>query len=178
MLSLLAAASLTIGAGKMINNTSTGAPGWMGSIRATLPINELWGADIGYTRLGNSWLAQDAGITTLGLQRHTGRYTLGVSAVYLAAYSPKVWWYSDDPNSPVHCSNDSHPSPCRNYPHGGNVKGGSGYMRHCHLCGGVLSVQYALTDHIGIRAEYYGLRHIEPTFQGVVIQITYTIGGM
>jgi hypothetical protein len=167
MLSLLAAASLTIGAGKALNNTNTALPGWVGSIQGNVRLTPRLDAFAGYTRLGASFLAENAAIGYVGIGYRAKYARIGLGVITGASYSAAVWWDSSKPDQT-----------CRPYGCGKRYENnGSVFSRACHLCGGVLSVDYAFTDHIGIRAEYYGLRHMEPTFQGTVIQITYTIGG-
>lgn len=160
MSALLAAAALSIGIGKMLNNTDSPLPGYTGS--AHLSVQRV---DIGYTRMGASQLAENAAITTVGYKMPAGRFDFTFSAIAGASYSAAVWWDSKHPDESCGVEGCG-----RRYDNDGTH-----FSRACHLCGGVVSVAYKLPHGFGIRAEYYGLRHMTPTFQGVIVQATYTI---
>lgn len=163
MSTLLAGMALSIGVGKALNNTNTRLPGYTGSVHISAPLGK-YALDAGYTRIGASQLAENAAIGSLGFLREGSRYTLGISALTGASYSAAVWWDS------------AHPHVC-------GVEGcgkrydndGTHFSRACHLCGAVVSAEYRITPALGFRLEYYGLRHMTPTFQGVIVQLTYRI---
>jgi hypothetical protein len=157
--------SLTLGAGKALNNTNTRLPGWLGSIRGNVSLSPKTDAFVGYTRLGASFLAENAAISYLGIGYKLKYAHIGLGLITGASYSAAVWWDKDKPDQT--CGVEG----CGiRYENNGTV-----FSRACHLCGGVLSVDYDITKRLGVRAEYYGLRHMEPTFQGTVIQITWRI---
>jgi hypothetical protein len=157
--------SLSLGAGKALNNTNTALPGWVGSIRGNVSLSPKTDAFAGYTRLGASLLAENAAISYLGIGYRLKYAHIGLGLITGASYSAAVWWDKDKPDQ--YCGVKA----CgKRYDNDGTH-----FSRTCHLCGGVLAVDYAITKHIGFRAEYYGLRHIDPTFHGTVIQITWRI---
>lgn len=110
-------------------------------------------------------LAENTAISTVGYTFGHGRAQFGLAAITGASYSAAVWWDKHDrhPCGVEGCG--------KRY-----VNDGQHFSRACHMCGGVVAVDYRLPHGFGLRAEYYGLRHMTPTFQGVVVQATYTIG--
>jgi hypothetical protein len=166
-MSILAAVALSIGAGKALNNTDTNVPGWTYSAHVSAPISRRYALDAGYTRIGISMLGEDAAIGSAGVLYRHDRLSLGLSVITGASYSHAVWW-----NPATHSVCVIGQRDCTRY-----ANDGSHYSRACHLCGGVIAAQYSLGKGFALRAEYYGLRRMNPTFQGTVIQITYTIGG-
>ena len=156
--------SLTFGVGKALNNNDTANPGWVYSGHATL-VAGRYDFDVGYTRLGRSWLGENAAITTAGIGYRSGKLHYGVAEIIGASYSAEVWWDSEHPDREcykTHCG--------KKYRNSGTT-----FSRACHLCGTVVSLDYALTRNISVRGEYYGLLHMNPTFQGVVVQLTYSV---
>lgn len=166
MLITMAALSLTLGAGKSLNNTNSRLPGYAGSAHLEYALSKAWNADIGYTRLGASQLGEDAAISTVGLARASARYSVSAGLITGASYSAAVWWDYTTPEVTYGVE-------------GGGERyenDGTHFSRACHLCGGVVSMEYRLTSAVSIKFEYYGLRHLTPTFQGSIIQLTYRIG--
>ena len=152
-------AELELGAGKALNNTNAKLPGWAGSAHLSLQR-----VDIGYTRLGASQLAENAAISTVGYRLPAGKFDFTFSAITGASYSAAVWW---DKEHPHQCGVEG----CgRRYDNDGRH-----FSRACHMCGGVIGVEYALSHGFGLRADYYGLRHMTPTFQGVIVELTYQV---
>jgi len=156
---------LVLGAGELTNNINTRTPGYMGSAKVAAYAGH-WGLDAGYTRVGKSELAMDAAFTTAGVSYRTGRWTLGVDSLVRASYSPEVWW---DSRRPAYTCQMAEPG-CKRYPND---------RRHLNksaaFAGTVSSVQYDWRNGLGLRVEYYGLIGLSPTFQGVAVQMTYTV---
>ena len=103
----------------------------------------------------------------MGVGIHYGDFSLGVSEIVGASYSAEVWWDKDHPEHECayrHCG--------KKYKNNGRL-----FSRACHLCGTVVSVDYNLGHNFSVRGEYYGLLHMKPTFQGVVVQLRYSMGG-
>jgi hypothetical protein len=161
-----AGADITLGAGKALNNTDSNVPGYVVSGRVTVS-NGVWSGFAGYTHIGKSFLAEDAAISTAGVGYTYKHATMTVAEIIGASYSAVVWWDKDDPDNHEcyrrHCG--------KKYPNNGTT-----FSRACHLCGTAVGLDYAISKHWSLRAEYYGLLHMEPTFQGGIVQVTYSIG--
>ena len=158
--------ALSLGAGKMLNNTNTRLPGYVVAARGTLS-KGYWSADVAYTYMGKSFLGDNAAITTIGVAYGSGRLHYGASLITGASYAVGVTWDSEHPDND-RCAIEG----CgHHYENNGHT-----FSRACHLCGGTISAEYSLTNHLNLRGEYYGLRHMEPTYQGVMIQLTYSFG--
>jgi hypothetical protein len=164
------AAEISLGAGKVLNNTDSRLPGWMGSVGLSVPAGAV-DYEARYTRLGKTQLGADAAISTLGATYPQGRVRYGLSAILGASYSPVVWWDKEHPHP---CGVEGRG--CEEWHPKRYDNDGVHYSRACHLCGGVVSVEYRLDNGLGMRLEYYDLRHMTPTFQGMTIQVTYTLG--
>ena len=159
------AGQLELGVGKALNNTNSKLPGYVYSVHGIQHIAGMWNMDIGYTRLGKSQLAENAAITTVGSVYDYSGYKIGLGVIAGASYSAAVWWDAMRPDE--ECGVEG----CgRRYDNDGQH-----FSRACHLCGGVLIISHKW-NRVGIQLEYYGLRHMTPTFQGIVVQATYTIG--
>lgn len=164
---MIAALSLTAGAGKALNNINTRLPGYVGSVHASLALTPRLSLDAGYTRIEASQLGENAAISTAGVEFKTGnRLSLGFSVITGASYSAAVWWDSAHPEQT--CGVEGCGKRYEN--------DGTHYSRACHLCGAEITAALKLTHGFGVRAEYAGLRHMSPTFQGTIVQVTYTIG--
>lgn len=167
IMGVIAALSLTSGIGKALNNTNSQLPGYAGSLHISAVIQPGLQLEAGYTRLGATQLGEDSAISSIGLVAKSSKHTtVGVSIITGASYSAAVWWDKDQPDNVYGVE-------------GGGVRydnDGTHFSRACHLCGAVVTTQYMLGKGFALRAEYYGLRHMTPTFQGVIVQVTYTIG--
>lgn len=154
---------LEIGAGKALNNCNTRLPAPVYSGRAIVK-HGAWSFDAAYTRIGKSQVGENAAISSVGASRAMGRWSFGAGVITGASYSAAVWW---DKANPHPCGVDGCGIRYAN--------DGKHFSRACHLCGAELSIQYALTRRFAVRGEYIGLRHMTPTFQGVVLQLTYEV---
>lgn len=158
------ALSVAVGLGKALNNTNTRLPGYLGSVHISAGNPDSpHRAVLGYTHIGMSHVAGDAGITTVGYNHVLPRYTLGFNVITQASYAATVWYNSEHPSGQV--------GDGTRYPNDGVH-----FSRSCRFCGGTISLDYQLTKRVAFRAEYIGLRHMNPTFQGVLVQVTYRIG--
>ena len=160
------ASSLELAAGKALNNTNTKLPGYVYSATADVNLSRDWSADIRYMRMGKSQVGENAAFTTIGVQYSHGRFKYGAGVIASAAYSAAVWWDKDHPSQSCGVEGCG-----RRYDNDGIH-----FTRACHQCGGYVSAEYSSARGLGIRADYIGLRHMDPTFQGVIVQLTYTIG--
>jgi hypothetical protein len=166
MSATMAGTDVTLGAGKLLNNTNSNVPGYVVSGRVTAT-SGAWSGFADYLHIGKSFLAEDAAITTVGAGYTYKRATMTIAEIIGASYSAVVWWDKDDPDNQEcyrhHCG--------KKYPNNGTI-----FSRACHMCGTAVGVDYALSKRWSVRGQYYGLLHMEPTFQGVVVQVTYSIG--
>jgi hypothetical protein len=166
--SVAQASGLEIGVGKALNNTNHKVPGWIYSGRVVVTSGK-WSYDAAYTRMGISYLAKNAAISTIGVSRQINKMRYGFSVITGASYDPTVWWSPKHPERSCEIGDDDCGHKYKN--------DGVHFSRSCHMCGGMISADYSLTERLSARAEYYGLRHMNPTYQGVVLQLTYRLGG-
>lgn len=160
--------TLSLGVGKLVNNVNTSLPGYVVAVHGNYSLTPNWGIDASYMKLGKTQMADDAAITTAGATRKLGRLTLGLSAIVRATYNPAVWWNDDKPGYQCQIGEDE----CRDH----RKNDGIHLSKSCQFCGGVVSASLPVWKGLGVKLEYYGLRKISPTFQGAVMQVTYTIG--
>lgn len=162
------AVSVSLGVGKALNNTNTKLPGYLGSAHISARWNDSpYSLVAGYTRIGASYVASNTAISTLGVSRHLGRYSLGINVNTGTSYSAAVWW---DKNNPLQaCGVEG----CgKEY-----VNDGTHFSRACHLCGGTIAISVKATKRLSLYVEYVGIRHMSPTFQGLLFQVQYTVNG-
>lgn len=156
----------SVGIGKALNNTNTKLPGWTYSAHAGLVLNDKWEASANYTKLFASQLGENSAISTATLERKFSRWSIGGGVVTGTSYAAAVWWDKDHRDQTcgvegcgIRYEND-----------------GTHFSRACHLCGGAVSAAYSLGSGFSLRAEYYGIRKMQPTFQGLIVQMTYSVG--
>lgn len=172
-MSILAAtaASLSLAAGKLLNNTNAALPGYTISVSGSLPVYRRLSLDGTYLRVGKSQLAENMAITSVGLGYVYKNLHITAAEILVAAASPVVWWYSDEHGEGFCQIGGGNDSRCKRYSHGAELS------RACRNCGEEVSLSYTTCSGWGIKASYYGLLHMKPTFQGVVMQVSYTFGG-
>lgn len=155
-----------LGAGKALNNTNTKLPGYSATARLRV-VRGRWSYDAAYLRMGKSQLAEDAAISTVGVGYSApgSRWRYGMDVITGASYSAAVWWDSTRPNESCGVEGCG-----RRY-----ANDGQHFSRACHLCGAGVTLEYQWNRKWNIRAEYYGLRHMTPTFQGTVLSISYAL---
>jgi hypothetical protein len=149
-----------LGIGKALNNTNARLPGYAASITATY--GHLTAS---YLRMGKSQVGEDAAISTVGYSYSlpSRPISFSLSVVTGASYSAAVWWDQERPDEE-----------CGPYGRGCEHSrrydnDGAHFSRACHMCGGAIGVQYNPSRHVFVRLDYFGIRHMTPTFQGLVI---------
>lgn len=153
------AATFQLGIGKALNNTNGALPGYVGS--ATITANHL---TVSYLRMGKSQVGENAALSSFGYSGGRDRYSYSLSLITGASYSAAVWWDSKHPQNSCGVEGCG-----KRY-----ANDGRHYSRACHLCGGVIGAQYNPSRHTFIRLDYFGIRHMSPTFQGLVATMGLT----
>lgn len=153
-----AGAELAVESGKMLNNTDSARPGWVGGIELswTRGDNAL---RYRATRATPSYLSEWGSSTfqSLAATRTWERWTLGFGPVLSMNYDPAVWWQGKlYPNDLTH------------------------FTKSCALCGSVASLEYHFGEQSrwSIEGQYYAVQQMLPTFNGTIVVIKYRVGSI
>ena len=136
---------LALTAGKLLNNTNANGPGY------------TYGAEVSayhvrynYQRIGSTVIADNMAYSTLSLTQSYKRLTFAIGTVPQMTYSAHVWWEG------------------RKY-----VNDTQHFSKSCRWCGVSYAVDYAVTNHLSVRASYVSQMNLDPTYNGLTLGVVY-----
>lgn len=145
----------SVGAGKMLNNTNTEVPGWVGSIEYA-HTKMLWDLSVRVDLLkaSRSHLSEwgDSTFETIAVAKDVGPWTFGLGEVEYMNYDAHCKWKG------------------RLYAHDLH-----NFSRHCWQCGQVATVAYHFQGRFSVEAQYYRVMRFSPTYNGTILLLKYDI---
>lgn len=149
--------SVSLDAGKMLNNTNSTFPGYVGQIELAVAGPKGFGLVARYAKVSTSHLSEYGNETFVNVAVTSGEHPwqLSVGPALYMNYDTSVKWHG------------------KIYPAGGDGI----HSRYCTMCGLVSGIEYRFPHSaFSVSLQYYAVQRISPTFQGGIALIKYTIG--